>query len=176
MLFLPGLLRLSAIKALIVSTFLWLAGFEYCRYRLWRDPHSAFFNDRHVYDLKYSLHREQEARRHISQHSLADTSDAVKGGSNPVICAAIVTVKRGSSDYFNPSIGSLLEGLDPRERRALQIQILFADIDPTKHSSWKQKWVDRLTDWAGVYNVSDEQLEYLKKAERDRNFYVKGVL
>ncbi|WEW58064.1 hypothetical protein PRK78_003531 [Emydomyces testavorans] len=174
--FLPQLLRLHATKVVLVSAFLWLAAFEYCRYQFWRDPHSAFFNDRHVYDLKYSLRREHEAQHFISRYnSPSDPPDAIKGGPSPIMCAAFVTVKRGSDDYFTASIGSLLEGLDPRERRALHLKVLFADTDSTRHSSWGQKWVDRLTDVASTYNVSEAQLRHLQKLEKDRNFYEKGV-
>lgn len=37
-------------------------------------------------------------------------------------------------------------------------------------------WVDRLTDAASTYNVSDGQFRHLQKLEEDRNFYEKGVL
>lgn len=176
---LQQLLRLRAVKALFLCLFLWLAAFEYCRLLFWRDPHSAFFDDRHVYDLKYSLYREREAQHFISQHnSLSKTPEPVpvRADPNPVVCASFVTIRRNSDDYFDPSIGSLLEGLGPRERRALYLNVLFADTDPTKHPSWGQKWVDRLTDAAGTYNVSNEQFQRLQEYENERNFYGKGVL
>lgn len=129
MLFLPQLLRFRAIKVLLVSAFLWLVAFEYCRHRFWRDPHSAFFDDRHVYDVKYSLRREREARHFIARYnSPTDPPDAIKGGPDTMICAAVVTVRRGSDDHFDPSIGSLLGGLDPRERRALRLNVLFKKL------------------------------------------------
>lgn len=174
---LPRLLRVLAIRVLLASALFWLLVYGYCRHRFWRDPHSAFFNDRHVYDLKYSLYRERQSRHFISRYnSLSDAPVAVKGGSNPVMCAAFVTVRRGSDDYFDPSIGSLLEGLDERERHALWLNVLFADTDPKKHPGWGQKWVDRLVDSAGTYNVSQAEFAHLQRVEKKRNFYVKGVL
>ncbi|KAF3483116.1 uncharacterized protein GIQ15_02440 [Arthroderma uncinatum] len=173
----PQLLKLTAVKTLLAAACLWLLIFQYGRYHFWRDPHSAFFNDRGgVYDLEYSLSREREAHHFISRYNAPTNPPAsIKGGTDPLFCVAFVTVRRESDDYFDPSIGSLLAGLDPRERRALHLNILFADTDPTKHPSWGQKWVGRLTDVAETYNVSKSQLDHLKKLEADRNFYEKGV-
>lgn len=169
--------KLPAVKVLLVIVFLWLVAFEYCRLRYWRDPHSAFFDDSHVYEWKYSLYREHEGRHLISIHSAPiDPPQATKAGSNPLICAAFATVKRGTDDYFDASIGSLLEGLDPRERRALHLNVLFAGTDPTKHPSWGQKWVERLADSTGSYNVTESQFEHLRELEDVGNFYEKGIL
>ncbi|KAA8649346.1 uncharacterized protein ATNIH1004_005247 [Aspergillus tanneri] len=93
----------------------------------------------------------------------------------PIDVCFFVTVRRELDDYFDPSIGSLLEGLDPRERRALYLNVLFADTDPTRHPSWGQNWVDRLTDTSSSYNVSGEQLAHLQAIEKDKDFHEKGV-
>ncbi|KAE8381382.1 integral membrane protein [Aspergillus bertholletiae] len=165
-----------AIKIFLLSLCLWLLIFEYCRFALWRDPHSAFFDDSHVYDLQYSLYRERESRHFISRYnSPSDPLAYAKSGPEPLICAAFVTVRRNQDDSFDPSIGSLLEGLDTRERQALQLKVLFADTDPTRHPSWEQRWVDRLIDDAGSYNVSQETLDHLRRLETERNFYEKGI-
>ncbi|KAM5475899.1 hypothetical protein MauCBS54593_000581 [Microsporum audouinii] len=170
------LLKFSAAKTLLAAAILWLLLFQYGRYRFWRDPHSAFLNDRNVYDLKYSIYREYEAHHFVSRYNaLSEPPQAVKGGGSPIFCVVFVTVQRESDNYFDPSIGSLLAGLDPIERRALHLNVLFADTDPKKHPSWDEKWVDRLTDTARTYNVSESQLAHLKKLEADRNFYEKGV-
>ncbi|EFR00244.1 integral membrane protein [Nannizzia gypsea CBS 118893] len=175
--FISQLLKLTAVKTLLGAAFLWLVVFQYCRYQFWRNPHSAFFNDRTgVYDLGYSLIREREAHHFITRNNAPTEPPAsIKGGTDPLFCVAFVTVRREADDYFDPSIGSLLVGLDPRERRALHLNILFADTDPKRHPSWGQKWVDRLTDVAETYNVSASQLDHLKKLETERNFYEKGV-
>ncbi|KAE8135103.1 hypothetical protein BDV38DRAFT_145006 [Aspergillus pseudotamarii] len=171
-----SLLKYRATKILLLSLFLWLLVFEYCRFHLWRDPHSAFFNDRHVYDFKYSLYRERESRHFISRYnSPSEPPDYSKSGPDPLICAAFVTVRRNEDDYFDPSVGSLLEGLDTMERQALYINVLFADIDPIRYLSWAQKWLDRLVDNARSYNVSQETLDHLGRLETERNFYEKGV-
>ncbi|KAI3064685.1 CAZyme family GT109 [Aspergillus niger] len=173
---LPYYLQLRASKILISSFFVWLLIFYYCRVTLWRDPHSAYFQDRHVYELDYSLHREREAWHFISQHNSGiDPPDYVKSGSTPSVCIAMVTVRRDSDHYFEASVGSLLEGLDERERQALYLSILFADTDPRVHPSWDQKWVGRLVDSADSYNVTEGQLQHLQDLEKEKNFYEKGV-
>ncbi|KAK2731782.1 hypothetical protein FQN57_003171 [Myotisia sp. PD_48] len=170
------LLRIRAVKVLLWGAILWLLAFQYCRFRFWRDPHSAFFDDRHVYDLKYSSSRESEAQRFLSLYnSSSDSPNPVRAGNNPTICIAFVTVKRNSADYLGPSIGSLLEGLDPRERQAIHLNIVFADTDPAQHPSWKQKWVERLADTASAYDIPDAQFKNIQEVEKSRNFYVKGV-
>ncbi|KAL6228795.1 hypothetical protein BDW75DRAFT_235643 [Aspergillus navahoensis] len=150
--------------------------YSYCQTKFWRDPHSAFFQEDDVYDLDYSLYREREAWHFISRHNATvDPPDYTRGalGRTP-ICVAMVTVRRELDTYFEASVGSLLEGLTERERRALYLSVLFADTDPAVHPSWGQKWVGRLVDEAGTYNVSTGQLEHLRMLERQRNFYEKG--
>ncbi|KAL4982604.1 hypothetical protein BDW68DRAFT_195196 [Aspergillus falconensis] len=134
--------------------------------------------DQHVYDLDYSLYRESEAWHFISRHNAAiDLPDYTRGalGGTPSVCVAMVTVRRELDTYFEASVGSLLEGLTERERRALYLSVLFADTDPAVHPSSRQKWAGRLVDEAGSYNVSTGQLEHLRMLERQRNFHEKGV-
>ncbi|KAK2734023.1 hypothetical protein FQN57_001892 [Myotisia sp. PD_48] len=170
------LFRSPGLKVLACSAFVYLIIFLYCRMRFWRDPHSAFFNSDTVYDWKYSLYREHEARHFISAHNFpADPTPAVKSTDDPQVCAAFVTVRRQTDDYFDASIGSLLSGLDPKERRALYLIALFANTDPTLHPSWGQPWLDQLVDSAEAYNVSEPQFEHLKKLETDHHWQEKGV-
>lgn len=176
-LLLQRVLKQPAARVLLASVFLYLLAFQYCRLRFWRDPHSAFFDSRTVYDWKYSLFREHQAKHFISIYNApSDPPPVTVGDSHPLLCAAVTTVKRDTDDYFDAAVGSLLEDLDPRERRALHLNVLFADTDPSRHPSWEQRWVGRLADSAGSYNVSDETMEHLKELEGKRNFYEKGVL
>lgn len=130
-----------------------------------------------MYDMDYSLYQEREARHFLSRHnSDLNPPPYVKSDPTPLVCVAIVTVRRDSDDYFEASVGSLLEGLDERERSKLYLSVLFADTEPRVHPSWGQKWIERLIDSATTYNVSDEQLKHLQTLEREKNFYEKGVL
>lgn len=124
-------------KVLLVSLVLYGIAFEYCRLRYWRDPHSAFFDDTHVYDLKYSLYREHEALQHISAYNARiQPPPSTYASSNPRMCLAFVTVKRDHVNYFDASIGSLLSGLDDTERRVISVNVLFANTNPEIHPSW----------------------------------------
>jgi hypothetical protein len=98
------------------------------------------------------------------------------GSDDPLLCAAFVTVKRERDDYFEQSIGSMLEGLDARERRALHLRVLFANTDPAVHPSWEQSWMNTAIDSVESYNVSESSFRHLKQLESDRNFQEKGVL
>ncbi|RAH78318.1 hypothetical protein BO86DRAFT_450381 [Aspergillus japonicus CBS 114.51] len=170
--------RTNAIKVFLTSALLWLIAYTFCRLRFWRDPHSAFFNDRYVYEWRYSLYREREGRRLITNHNtLAENSSSYTGaGSNPLICAAFLTVRREEENYLEASVGSLLEGLTPLERRALFLNVIFVDTDPSQHPSWGQNWVHRLADHVGSYqNISMDQFHHLQDLEKARNFYEKGA-
>lgn len=173
------LLHQPATKVLLVAAVVYLLAFEYCSLHYWRDPHSAFFDIRNVFEWKYSLFREHEARHFTSLYNappLDDGLHATTGRDPPLICTALATVKRDKDDYFEAAVGSILSNLDSRERRVLHLSVLFANTDPTLHPSWGQRWVERLTDSASSYNVSSEPLRHLQELERQRNFYEKGVL
>jgi hypothetical protein len=171
--------RLPAFRAFLISAVLYLLTFEYCRIRYWRDPHSAFFDISGVYDWKYSLAREHEANHFVSFYDGIDDpapDHITKSSDEPLLCAAFATVKRDSDNYFEESIGSMLEGLDLRERRALHLKVLFANTDPTKHPNWGQRWMNRVIDTIETYNVSETSFQHLQKLEADRDFREKGVL
>lgn len=137
---LPLLLHLfmttPAGKTFLASLFLFSLAFSWCRIQFWRDPHSAFFDDTHVYDLKYSLTREHQARRFISEYNAqALQPHATKASSEPLMCVAITTVRRYGIDYLSASVGSLLAHLHPQERATLSVNVFFADTDPQVHPS-----------------------------------------
>lgn len=68
----------------------------------WRDPHSAFFDDRHVYDLKYSLFREHEAFQHISIGFQCSSSNPDKyfGVSEPCYVPRVCGRKERTSELL----------------------------------------------------------------------------
>jgi hypothetical protein len=176
---LPRLLQhlayLPAGRILLVTAALWLLSFTICKYRYWRDPHSAFFSSDHVYDLQYSLHRQIESDAYIKQ---AGEPDWIlnKARGTPEICAAFVTVKRDNIQYVDEAVASLLEGLTDEERSKLWVSVLFADTVVDKHPSWKQPWLVNAVDEIIGYNVSEKVLGSLREWEKERNFYRKGVL
>jgi hypothetical protein len=171
------LLKQPAAKLLLIAGFVYLLAFQYCRIRFWRDPHSAFFDIRNVFEWKYSLLREHQAQHFTSVYNAPSDSgvDDKFGTDHPLMCAALATVKRDKDDYFEATVGSLLVDLDPRERHALHLSVLFANTDPTQHPSWDQRWLGRLVDSVSTYNVSEEQFHHLQELEDQHNFYEKGV-
>lgn len=171
------LLQQPAAKVLLAAGLVYLLAFEYCALHYWRDPHSAFFDIRNVFEWKYSLARERQAVDFTAAYNVLSGSDLnpAKGRESPLMCAALATVKRNNADYFEAAVGSLLAGLDPSERHALHLSILFANTDPTQHSSWGQPWVERLSDAVFTYNVSASEMKHLQELESERNFYEKGV-
>ncbi|KAJ5279652.1 hypothetical protein N7478_005024 [Penicillium angulare] len=170
-------LNQPAARLLLVTVVLYFLAFEFCRLHYWRDPHSAFFNIDNVFEWKYSLFREHEARHYTAVYNAPsdDGLEITRAQSSPWMCAALATVKRDKEDYFEASVGSLLSNLDPREREAMHVSILFANTDPSQHPSWGQKWVDRLADSASSYNVSEKEMDYLKDLEEKRDWQEKGV-
>jgi hypothetical protein len=164
-------------------------GFTYGRFFLWRDPHSAYFRSETVYDLDYSAARQREARAFIANVTRieddrddADTREGKrwpKTGATPAVCAAFVTVRRESEAarlYLADAIGSMLAGLDPRERAALNVSLLFADTDPARHPDWHAPWVRALVDTAAGYTGLPElERAGLRQAEEDRDLQLKGV-
>ncbi|KAI9374797.1 hypothetical protein BJX61DRAFT_532064 [Aspergillus egyptiacus] len=125
--------------------------------------------------MDYSLYRERAARHFISRHN-SDLNPPLYVKSDPTaqICVALVTVRRDMDDYFEASVGSLLEGLDKQERSQLYLSLLFANTEPRLHPSWGERWLERLADSATKYNVSDSQFEHLQSLESERNFYEKA--
>lgn len=171
------LLQQPAARVLLVASVAYLVVFQFCRLRYWRDPHSAFFDIDDVFEWKYSLLREHEARHFTGVYNApSDEGPEITRRKNPPwMCAALATVKRDKDDYFEASVGSLLSGLDPREREAMHLSILFANTDPSQHPSWQQKWVERLSDSVSSYNVSEDEFRYLQNLEDKHNFHEKGV-
>ncbi len=185
------ILSFPAARALLVCSLIWLLGFSYGRLFLWRDPHSAYFRSESVYNLDYSAVRQTEARDFIAQLTRNDSNstneDAAntkgrtrpKTGDTPALCAAFVTVRRDAKAarlYLADAMGSMLAGLDPRERAALNVSLLFANTDPAQHPDWNAPWVTALADTAAGYSgLSDLQRAGLRKAEEDRDMPLKGV-
>lgn len=171
-----------AARAFVLCLALWLLIFSFCHFALWRDPHGAYFHSEHVYDQDYSVLRRDEARAFIESHSNATNPPPYeKAGDHPAICAAFVTVRGEHPDaarYFSDGIGSMLQGLSPHERAALNLRVLFANAaDPSVHSDFDAPWVSQLIDHAAGYEgVSQTELEELRHLEGAEDFQRKGVL
>lgn len=69
----------------------------------------------------------------------------------------------------------MLAGLTDDERNAINVRLLFAHSDPTVHPDWDRKWLRAVDSWS-TYNLTQSDFERTKVVEKERNFYVKGVL
>ncbi|KAK4147649.1 uncharacterized protein C8A04DRAFT_8777 [Dichotomopilus funicola] len=178
----------SATRTLLVCTVLWLLAFAYGRVFLWRDPNSAYFraDDGRVYELGYSAVRQQQAREFVAGVSGGEKNGdggekPSKAGPSPALCAAFIAVRRqevgeAARLYTADAIGSMLAGLDPRERAALTVKLLFANTEPARHPSWHAPWVDPLVDDADGYRgLTGLTTAGLRQAEADGDVALKGV-
>ncbi|KAH8913090.1 hypothetical protein BR93DRAFT_906815 [Coniochaeta sp. PMI_546] len=193
---LTGVASVPAVQALAVSGGLWLLLFIYCNYALWRDPHGAYFHSEQVYDLGYSRVRQQEARAFLEQYSNWNSTSNEKStsapnstvsappplhvGDSPALCAAFTTVRREHPDaarYFSDSVGSMLEGLTPQERAAVNVSVLFANADgPALHPDFDAPWLAALVDHAAGYEgMSAAEIAELRRMEASEDFQRKGV-
>ncbi|KAM7212137.1 hypothetical protein V8F06_012500 [Rhypophila decipiens] len=172
-----------AVRAVALSAIVWVSLFVYSHWVLWRNPHSAYFHSDNIYDLDYSVVRQNAGREYLQQFSnpSANTSDVrLHASENPALCVAFATVARDHPDaarYFSDSIGSLLAGLSPQERASFNLTVLFANLDPNKHRDWNAPWVSALIDHAAGYEwISDAERAELRRLEEARDFQRKGVL
>jgi hypothetical protein len=162
-------------KTFVISLISWLLVFQYCHLRYWREPHSAFFHSKHVYEFKYSQYREVQANAFI-ERAKAPSTPLKKASANPEICGAFTTVKREKKQYIDVAVGSMLEGLTDEERSKLFAYVMFANVDPAVHPTFNQPWLNNAVDAAGGYNVSEEIMAHLRDLEERRDFREKGVL
>ncbi|KAL2154851.1 hypothetical protein VTH82DRAFT_3527 [Thermothelomyces myriococcoides] len=101
-----------------------------------------------------------------------------KAGPTPTMCVAFATVRREGDvarQYLADAVGSMLASLDPRERAAMHVKLLFANTDPAQHPDWGAPWVDALVDDASGYRgLTDLERAGLRKAEEERDVQLKG--
>lgn len=166
--------KTSAGRILASTIACWLVAFIFCKYQFWRDPHSTFFDSSAAYDMKYTSVRQAEAKMLIDSTAI-QSNLSHKTSTNPVMCAAVISVKRKEIQYLNETVGSLLVGLTDEERSALNVQVLFADLDPSVHPDYNSEWLNLLDYWSG-YNISEEQMEVLREYKDKDKVRAKAIL
>ena len=124
--------------------------------------------------MKYTTVREAEAKTLIDGAEVG-TDLPREASANPVICAAVISVKRKEIQYLNGTVGSLLEGLTDEERNSLNVQVLFADLDPSVHPDYERGWLNILDFWSG-YDISPEQMEMLREYKEKEKIRAKAIL
>jgi hypothetical protein len=123
-----------------------IVAFLYCRQTLWSNPQSVFFNSDRAHEFRYSAERLQDGRAYINATDSHNQTSASHTQNQPVMCVGMVTAKRRKEQYLDDTIGTMLVGLTPEERSAINVRLLFADFVPDRHPDWDKDWLN-LVDW-----------------------------
>ena len=129
-------------------------------------------------------------------------SDWIHAGPNPQMCASFITIPRQADkqyidvsplqallifgqksrpaheQYPQTSIGSMLASLTPIERSDLEVKVLFATRNESRHQTWNEPWVKYLVDQAYTYRdvLSSEELSRISGLEALKFDEHKGIL
>ncbi|WXC56545.1 hypothetical protein SNK03_002478 [Fusarium graminearum] len=147
----------------------------YGQSHFYRDPGSVFFDKTRAYEASYSATRVAEAEQTIRTLSTKGSPYSKNVLSrNKTLCLALNSVAR-QTQYLPITIGSILNGLSEQERQDLDISVLIAETDPTRHPSWHELWLRRAVDKVYTYNDDAANIEYLEELQRTQNYPEKGV-
>lgn len=111
-----------------------------------RDPSSAFFQPNTAFEPNYSTIRQRQAEAFIGNA----TENSRTAKSEPRLCVGIASVQRDER-YFRTAVGSLLEGLDRKERDEIHLVTLIANSSPQEHPAFNEAWLERLSDQVLTY-------------------------
>jgi hypothetical protein len=132
------------------------------------NPTSWFFNPGVGYQDNYSIQRRQQAEALINEVESSNISYVGKFGeahSRSAICVGVPTIARHGSRYFRTTLGSLLEGMDPRERRHIYLMPFIAQSNPDDHPAYQEAWLPQLADRVLTYD-NDVDIERLRALEQ----------
>ncbi|KAF2488013.1 integral membrane protein [Neohortaea acidophila] len=132
-----------------------------------RDPSSAFFDPERAFERKYSLEREAEAESYVARlDGSYSQQSVVKGSAESSFCIGVPTIQRDGARYFRRTLGSVLAGLTPAERKDIYLVSLIANSDPTMHVAFGEHWLSLAADEVLTYpNASEGVLERVKSLE-----------
>ena len=132
-----------------------------------RDPGSIFFQPATAYQRDYSLIRQEQAERYITQSTTngSVSSGESVSGQEKQLCVGIPSVSREGTRYLRTTVGSLLEGLSPVERRNIHLVVLIAHSDPFANPEYHEPWLANLVDHVLLYEPS--QLDHITALEMD---------
>lgn len=161
--------------AILFFIVFYICAAQYCRLHYYRDPTSLFFDPRRAYTEGYSAVRRQEADGFIESAS-KPTFKKITASPKPSFCVGVASVARGSARYFSTSVGSLLEGLTTEERQEIYLVLFIAHTDPQTHPTYAEPWVENVADQVLTYALPEDQLEHIRKLERDRGLFREKAL
>jgi hypothetical protein len=146
----------------------------YGQTHFYRDPGSVFFDKARAYETGYSAIRRAEAEQTIESLSSGTGYSNEDISRNKTICIALNSVAR-KIQYLPITIGSILHNLSNQEREDLEISVLIAETDPTRHPSWNEEWLRRAVDTVYTYDDNSTSIEYIRELEKSQNYQEKGV-
>ncbi|KAF2430473.1 hypothetical protein EJ08DRAFT_588850 [Tothia fuscella] len=142
------------------------------------NPTSWYFNPSIGYQSQYSNTRRQQADAFIrkAQFFIGDKY-ALRDGASPQasICIGVPTVARNGARYFRTTIGSLLEGLHPLERRRIFLISFIAHSDPTDHPAYSENWLAEVSDRVLTYS-DNETMARMAELEGESEGYRQKAL
>jgi hypothetical protein len=147
-----------------------------------RNPTSLFFDPSVGYERLYSTFRQQQADAHIEHENLSEGVDerikfdpTQKENS---LCVGVATIARTDVRYFRTTIGSILQGLHPQERKRINLILFIAHTEPTVHPAFWEPWLHNVADRVLLYNasLSEQEIEHLKWLEQDKEKFREKAL
>lgn len=161
----PFLVPFTAAYGLVIL-YLW--------YTSWNDPTSKFFNSSIGYADPYSSLRKQQAHAYL--HSDARSDRAFDNGSADLtLCVGIPTFARHGTRYFSLTLGSILEGLAPEERKRIYLMPLIAHTNPSLHPAFNEDWLHEVSDEVLLYDPSDPRYDQIEHWESNLLFREKAL-
>lgn len=156
----------------------WTYGYRYVRENSFRDPSSKFYDIAKGHTQRYSHVRRLEAEQFIDEHSedLTFRRNITNNGDKPFMCVGIPTMARKGVRYFRDCVGSLLHGLDERERQQIYLMPFFAQSNATMHPAFSEKWVENLSDSILEYDGAMVNIDEIRQMEKESNFIRKGLV
>jgi len=138
----------------------------------YRDPTSFFFDSTRAYNRDYSLVRKNESDAFIEAAATKPfrrTVPYLPSAPRPLLCIGIPTTTRPTGDvYVRTTIGSLLAGLDARERDDIHLMPFVAHSDPNLHPIYTEPWLRNVADQILTYDIQGSQLQHVRDLERDK--------
>ncbi|KAJ4365343.1 hypothetical protein N0V83_008964 [Neocucurbitaria cava] len=143
------------------------------------DPTSIFFSPQKGYTPRYSALRHQQAEAFITTYNSTLDRNVVKADEEQKkLCIGIPSIGRKGARYMRETVGSLLDGLTPQERREIYFIVFIPHADPTAHPAFNETWLHGLTDQVLTYgsDIDDDQMQYIRDMEEEGgNFEEKGL-
>lgn len=159
--------------ALITFVILYGIAVIYCHQSYSRDPTSFFFDSAKGYEARYSRIRHEEALRYIAEGYKTGLEHA---GKLPTTCIGISSTGVPGEQTVKATIGSLLAGLDGRERKDIYLIVHIANTDPHDHPIYKERWLKDVVDKVLTYDSVHPDAEYLQQLEQGEFYEQKAIL